>query len=409
MSAEELTVEALAARGDGIVTHDSKTFFIPGAAPGDRVWMDGTDIIKVEPGPHRADPRCPHFGACGGCSLQQLKDERYASWLSVPIERALAQHKIDADIRPPIVSPPNSRRRAVFTAKVTNGGVVLGFRQKQSHSLEDIEACAVLAPALMNAAAPLKGFLSECLKPGDMTRIHLTQADSGLDVHFESLPLDRLEVLQRVPDLAAGLGRVVRITGQDGPQTDILWQLETPFMRFSGAEVQLPVGAFLQATKEGEVALVKTCMDWVGSAKAAADLFSGIGTFAFHVAEEAKVNAYEASAAAISAIQNAQRPKGMHGVAAHHRDLFRRPLSPHELNAFDLVVFDPPRAGAKAQCAALAQCDVPTLIGISCNPATFARDAEMLVKGGYSLQAVQPVGQFLWSTHVELAALFTRR
>ncbi|MEO0411632.1 MAG: hypothetical protein AAF221_07325 [Pseudomonadota bacterium] len=403
-----VTVTAVGARGDGVAQVDGRPIFVPGAVPGDTAWVEGGRIVRIEAGANRAKPRCPHFGPCGGCSLQHLSDAHYAQWLSVPIVRALAQHDLSAEINEPLISLPATRRRAALTGKKSGGSVHLGFSGKRSHEVEDIHDCAVMHPQLEAAVGPLRTFLKSCLPTKAKARASLTLADNGLDIHLDGLPLRRLDVLQDIPVLAAALDGAVRITGQDGPDVDILWQSEAPRMHIFGASVELPVNSFLQATKHGEAALGNTASRWAEGGKSGADLFCGLGTFSFALAKHMKIDGFEASGVAVKAMHRALRPEGMHGVQANHRDLFRRPLTPPELKDYDVVLFDPPRAGAKAQSEQLAQSAVDTVIAISCNPATFARDARTLVDGGYALEEVQPVGQFLWSTHVELAALFKR-
>lgn len=408
MTATPVQVVAMGARGDGVAELEGQTIFAPGAVPGDTAWVEDGRVIRVQAGDNRAAARCSHFGPCGGCSLQHLSDDHYAQWLSVPIVRALAQHELSADVENPIISPPATRRRAALTGRKVSGKVRLGFTAKRTHDVEDIQDCAVMHPRLVAALDPLHVFLNSSLPAKAKARVSLTLADNGLDIHLEGLPLHNLDVLQNIPILAAALDGVVRMTGQDGPDLDILWQSDTPRMDMFGAVVDLPVNTFLQATQHGQAVLSETASKWAMHGATGADLFCGLGTFSFALAQHLKMDGYEASRSAVKAMHSARRPQGMHGVHAHHRDLFRRPLTPRELKGYDVVLFDPPRAGAKAQSEQLAASDVETVIAISCNPATFARDARTLVDGGYALEQIQPVGQFLWSTHVELAALFKR-
>ncbi len=374
----------LAARGDGVT--DSGRFF-PMTAPGDAVGEDG----KVTPGPHHQVPPCRHFPECGGCQLQHVDDAAYAAFLKDRIASALAQQGLPApEILEPHLSPPCSRRRAALKA----AGGQIGFNAEASHRIVDMRECHILRPELFALVAPLRRLLE------GRAAIAMTLADRGVDLLLEGVSAEGLEATEAMIAFARenGLARLALDDGF-GPQT--LWEPEPVTITLSGVPVALPHGAFLQATAEGEAALVAAVREAVGEAAVIADLFAGLGTFA--LALPGKVYAAEAARDAVLALKGAGR-----GIFADHRDLFRRPLDVTELNRFEAVVLDPPRAGAKELAPHLAASSVPRLAYVSCNPNTFARDARDLVDGGHRLLWVKPVGQFRWSTHVELAAAFSK-
>ena len=387
MSMDEKVVR-LAARGDG-VTESGR--FVPLAAPGDQVAEDGT----LARGPHHADPPCRHFPECGGCQLQHVDDAAYRDYLVDRIASALAAQGMSRpEIRAPHLSPPRSRRRAALKA----AGGLIGFNAEVSHRIVDMRECHVLRPELFALVAPLRRLLK------GRAGIAMTLADQGVDVLLEGVSVDGLQATEAMLAFAREKG-LARLAIDDGLGAQTLWEPEPVTVTLSGIAVSLPHGAFLQATADGEAALVAAVREAVAGAGKIADLFAGLGTFALAV--DAKVYAAEgardAALALKAAANRAQRP-----VFVDHRDLFRNPLDAAELAKFDAVVIDPPRAGAKEQAALLAAPPVPVIAAISCNPATFARDAAILVAGGYRLDWVQPVGQFRWSTHVELAARFSR-
>lgn len=409
MTQQSLQVSSLAAGGDGIVAIDGATRFVPGAAPGDIAIFDSNGVLqKVEPGPEHAQARCTHFGVCGGCTLQHLKDEVYSAWLKTTILRKLEQHDLGTEIFDPILTPLKTRRRCTVSGRWQGGRFVIGFAQTKSHTLVALKDCAVLDPKLLALIEPLRALFEPYVKKRETLRLSMTLAANGVDMLVTGIEYDTAPFRQDIASFAHNNQAICRIVGQDAGYDDILFQLDTPMLALSGGRVALPYGAFTQATPHGEAAIIETLRSWIGTPKAVADLFCGIGTFSVAAAKYAKVDAYEASRPAVQALQTARLDKGRHGINAVHRDLFRRPLSITELKSYDTVILDPPRAGAKAQCETLAGSDCKQILYVSCNPNTFARDARMLVDGGYTLNALQPVGQFLWSTHVELAAQFTR-
>jgi len=397
VSGEE-TIVRLAARGDGVT--ESGRFF-PLAAPGDLVAADGA----ILPGPHRQVPPCRHFPECGGCQLQHVDDEAYAGYLADRIASTLSAQGLAAtEVRPAHISPPNSRRRASLRAERRGKAVLLGFNAEASHRIVDMRECHILRPELFALVAPLRDLLGTLIGPRSNAGVRLTLADQGVDVLLEKVEADGLEAAEALTAFAArhGLARLALDDGF-GPQTR--WEPEPVTVTLGGAPVPLPHGAFLQATAEGEAALVAAAREAVGEARIVADLFAGLGTFA--LALEGRVLAVEGARDAALALK-AGAGRAQRQVFVDHRDLFRRPLMEAEAGRFEAMVLDPPRAGAREQVAILAASPVPKIAYVSCNPATFARDARTLVDGGYALDWVKPVGQFRWSTHVELVGAFSR-
>ena len=392
------TIVRLAARGDGVT--ESGRFF-PLTAPGDSVAEDGT----VAPGPHRQVPPCRHFPECGGCQLQHVDDEAYAGYLADRIASALAAQGLDApEFRPAHISPPNSRRRAALKAERRGKQVLLGFHQEGSHRIVDMRECHILRPELFALVPALRELLGRLLGPRAAGGAWLTLADQGVDLLLDRVEAEGLAGAEALTDFAR-THKLARVSLDDGYGPQTRWEPEPVTITLGGVPVPLPPSAFLQATREGEAALVAAVREAAGDARIVADLFAGLGTLALSLDGRilAAEGARDAALALKAAANAAQRT-----LLVDHRDLFRRPYTAAELGRFEAVVLDPPRAGAREQVSALAASAVPRIAYVSCNPATFARDAKALVDGGYRLDWVQPVGQFRWSTHVELAAAFSR-
>jgi 23S rRNA (uracil1939-C5)-methyltransferase len=382
----------IAARGDGVTASGRHA---PFAAPGD---------LLLEPGLDHQAPPCRHFPECGGCQLQHLTDPAYATYCEQRITGALAQHGIETQIRSAMLSPPRSRRRASLHALRSGGGVAIGFHEGQSKRVVDLRECHVLAPELFALVAPLRGLLASMLKPKRMASVQLTLADQGVDVGLAGVEADGLAAAEVLTAFGEKY-RLARLSLDQGYGAEVRYEPVPATVTLSGVAVALPVGAFLQATSGGEAALVAAVREATDGALKLADLFAGLGTFALAV--DGEVTAAEASREAILALRAAASMAGR-PVTTAHRDLYRNPLQANELRGFDAVVLDPPRAGAAEQVATLAASTVDRIAYVGCNPATFARDAETLVGGGYRLLWVQPVGQFRWSTHIELASCFSR-
>lgn len=397
------TIVRLAGRGDG-VTADGR--FVAGATIGDSVMFDGK-VGTIIPGPGHVVPPCRHVPDCGGCQLQHVNPTDYEAFVVDRIVRPLGQLGIGAGIVHPVaVSPSQSRRRASLRAVRRQGKLTLGFNAEASHRVVDIAHCEILLPELQALLAPLRALLKAALGEGQAAGITLTASDSGTDVLLANIAADSLAQIERLTDFATkhDLARL-SVEGAHGVETVAMPR--PPQLVMGGVPVMLPPAPFLQATREGEAALVAAVLAAVGPARRVADLFCGLGTFALPMSMQAQVLAADAAGPAVMALDAAARQFGRRVVTAH-RDLFRRPYTVAELAGIDAIVLDPPRSGAQAQAAMLAQSRVPIVVGVSCNPNTFARDAEILVKGGYRLETLWPVAQFRWSTHVELVARFVR-
>ncbi len=417
MTDTEEKIIRIAAKGDGVTASGRYAW---GAAPGDTLCADGTLL----PGPHHVTPPCRHFGQCGGCQLQQLDEESLADFVAARVSNASSAQELGAElIAPPHLSPPASRRRASLRAESSQGRVVIGFREARSHRLVELSECPVLRPEIVAVLPNLRKLLIKLGqsqpkkgkgKPGKHAHaklaadIEVTVTDQGLDLGIKGLSAEGLMLTELLLDFARDHA-LARLTLDAGYGPDTVWEPEPVSITLSGVAVPFPPGAFLQATADGEAALVAAAKEWLAGSATVADLFSGLGTFAFALAgPETKVLAAEAERAAHMACKAAAARTGL-PVHTAHRDLFRNPLMPDELNRFSAVLLDPPRAGAREQVERIAESTVQRVVYISCNPASWAKDAAMLVDAGFVLKELRPVGQFRWSTHVELASLFARQ
>jgi 23S rRNA (uracil1939-C5)-methyltransferase len=381
----------IAARGDGVTQSGRHVAF---GVPGDAFLEDGA----LAPGPHHQEPPCRHFPECGGCQLQHVDDEAYRGYLVSRVETALAQHELTTEIREPHLSPPRSRRRATLRALKVGKGAVIGFNAAKSHQIVDMRECHILRPELFALVAPLRGLLATLLPPKRTADVQMTLVDHGIDLLLKGVDPEGLAAIGALNDFA-NANAVARLAIDRGLGPETMFEPDAVTVTLSKVAVAFPSGSFLQATDDGEKILAG-CVAEVCTGKRTADLFSGLGTFALAVRA---TYAAEASRDAAGALKRAAP-----AMAVEHRDLYRRPLDGSELRHFDAVVLDPPRSGAEEQVRALASTTVARIAYVSCNPATFSRDARILVDGGYKLDWVKPVGQFRWSTHVELAASFSR-
>ncbi|QCI92714.1 class I SAM-dependent RNA methyltransferase [Novosphingobium sp. EMRT-2] len=391
----------VAAKGEG-ATADGR--YVALAAPGDALETDGT----LTRGPEHVDPACRHFPACGGCQLQHLSEKALVDYVQDRVVGAARGQGLEAEaILPAHLSPPHTRRRATLHAQAIGRRVVLGFREQGSHRIVDMRECAVLAPPLFALVAPLRKLLEGWNDRKLAVDIELALADQGVSVGLQGLVAEGLRQTEALLDFARDNG-LARLTLDSGYGPETVWEPEPVTITLGGTPVALPPGGFLQATQDGEDALVSAARAWLGDARTVADLFAGLGTFAFALAGPGtKVLAAEAARDAHLACQSAARMNGR-PVHALHRDLFRNPLRSEELDRFGAVLLDPPRAGAREQVAQIAESRVPRVVYVSCNPASWARDAATLIAGGYRLAELRPVGQFRWSIHVELASLFLK-
>ncbi len=396
---ESSKIIRIAAKGDG-VTADGRHF--AGAVTGDTVSPDGAII----PGPHHAAPPCPHYGNCGGCQLQHADEQALLQFVTERVVHAAEGQGIAVgELLETHLSPPHSRRRATLHAMRVQRGAVLGFREGGSHRVIDLAECPVLAPELFGVVEPLRQFVARHGGKGAVD-IELALADQGVDCSIKNLALEGLAAIEAATDLAQQAG-LARLTIDQGYGPEAMWEPEPLSVTLGGLSVPFPSGAFLQATTDAEALMCQDAQGWLEGAGTIADLFSGLGTFAFALAGPAKVLAVEAARDAHLACKAAAGRSGK-PVHAMHRDLFRNPLQAQEIGKFDAVLLDPPRAGARDQVAQIAESGVSRVVYVSCNPSSWARDAKRLVEAGFSLAKLRPVGQFRWSTHVELTSYFAR-
>jgi len=406
----KLTIERLGHGGDGVAkTPEGDTVFVPQTLPGEEVEgeLDGnrlTGVKIITPSGDRVRPPCAHFKSCGGCSMQHLRDDVVAVWKQDIVRGALSARGLDAPIRGIKTSPAGSRRRAAFSGRRPRSGPVVGLHARGSDQMVEIPDCQLMSPALMAGMDGMRALSRALASRKTELTIHVTETDTGLDIRVDGAPP------QDVPRMA-GLATVAeehdmaRLSMGD----ELVVERRPPMVRLGPANVVLPAGAFLQATKAGEADLLALVLEAVGGAKRVADLFAGCGTFALPLSEQAEVLAVEGLDSLTAALEAGWRGVGgLRKLTAQTRDLFDRPVLAQELKGFGAVVIDPPRAGAEAQCRELAKSDVPVIAAVSCNPQSFARDAAILIEGGYSLDWIDVVDQFRWSHHVELAARFTR-
>lgn len=406
---KEMTVDVtrLGAQGDGIVDTPGGPAYVPFALPGERWRLVDGEPERLTASSDRQQPICRHFGQCGGCVAQHMSPELYRSWKSAALLQAFASRGIDVEPEPMRIVAAQSRRRAFLGVARRGGEVVLGFREEGSHTLVDLTECPVLDAAIVQAFPALREIARRALPADAGGRLIVTCAEGGLDVAIENG--QGRQVLG--PDASAVLARQAAEAGLQRLSVDgvVVYMVRVPSLTLGGVRVELPPGAFLQAVPEAEAIMIGLVTAALGKAKQVADLFSGLGTFTFPLARKARVLAVDSERRSIEALQKAARgATGLKPISTKVRDLMREPLARGELEAFDAVVLNPPRAGAKAQAEMLAKTRVPRIVMVSCNPATLARDARSLIDGGYRLEAVTPVDQFIFSRHLEAVAVFRR-
>lgn len=406
-----MRIERLGTRGEGIalLEHDRR-IFVPYALAGEEVSVEiegdhGRLIDIVTASPQRIAPICRHYGTCGGCAVQALAPDAYRDWKRALLVAALRNVGVESHMVGALVDAHGAgRRRATFHARVEDGIARVGFMAARSHHLIEIDACPLLAPELRDALGAARDIAQILAPRGKPLDIAATATPAGIDIDLRGAgPLDDTETGALIDvalrhDLArlSNHGTLVALRRR-------------PYVGIDGVLAPLPPGAFLQATEAGEAALASRVLAAAKNAKRVADLFCGIGTFALRLARFSEVEAHDEGAAAIDALNAAAKgAAGLRPLAAHRRDLFTRPLTASDLARFDAVVFDPPRAGARAQAEALAQSNVPVVVAVSCNAQSFSRDAAILISGGYSVNEITPIDQFRYAPHVEIFARFTR-
>jgi 23S rRNA (uracil1939-C5)-methyltransferase len=417
----EVTVHKVGAKGDGLAKDAAgQDFFVPYSAEGDVAEVrisakraDGfvADIVNlITPGAHRIAAPCPHFAKCGGCSLQHLDETAYKNWKLERISESLARHQVNAELLEPVLVPAGHRRRASFAVMKKAKMVLFGFNARASHRIEQIEGCLVLNEKINALIKPLRDLLPLIMKREGEGDVIVNYAGQVCDIVF-SLPGEmNLNAHHHLMEFAEkyNIGRMSWLEDGKGEMT-LIAKRSSVTTQFGKTMVELPAAPFLQPSKMGEDALVEFAMSAFKDEKKILDLYSGCGSFTFALAEQGIVHAIETNVVGLKALEISAGRAGLGGrITTEERDLDRQPVMGKELDKFDAVLLDPPRAGASEQVKHLAISKVPLVISISCNPATFARDTATLVEGGYVLERLLPVDQFTWSAHVEVAGIFRK-
>jgi 23S rRNA (uracil1939-C5)-methyltransferase len=411
---ERLVIDHVGHLGDGVALAEGHSLFVPYALGGETVEVvaapghrpDRRQLVRVErASSERVKPFCQHFGVCGGCAIQHWEASHYRSWKRDLVAATLAQAKIECEVFPLVDAHGNGRRRITLHGrKGTHDVLKVGFAAAHSHDVVPIDCCPILDPGLSGAINVAWELAEPLIGIGKPLDIQITATNGGLDVDIRGsgpLPTAAITALSQL----AEKHRLARLTRHG----ELVLMRNAPVVTIGKAQVTLPPGSFLQATVAGEEALAAKVLEHCGRAKHIADLFCGVGPFALRLAAKSRVTAFDSDAGAIAALQKAAAATpGLKPVKAEPRDLFRRPLVAEELRQFDAVVFDPPRQGAQAQVERLAASKLPVVVAVSCNVATFARDARALIDGGYKIEGVTPVDQFRHTPHVELVARFVR-
>lgn len=394
-------VDRLGHRGDGLVRVGDATLAVAKTLVGETIELqDGKLFQIVAASAERVPAFCPHHDTCGGCKFQHWQAKSYAEWKRNQLISALLAKGLSTNVEPMVDAHGAGRRRVSLHVRQQDGGWVAGFMEQKSHDLCALESCPVLVPALQKSPGIAAAF-GAVLGPCDVA---ITAADNGLDVHVKA---ERSAVMRRLAALneIVAAHRLLRLSVNGEVHTS----LTAPVVTMGKAEVQLPVQSFLQATQQGEETLAALVINGIGKSKNVADLFCGLGPFAFRIAESAKVLAIDSDKPSVASLQKAARDAmGLKPIVTEVRDLFRVPLVPSELKAFDAVVFDPPRSGAEDQVRQLAKSTVKRVIAVACDIGNFVRDANILVQGGYRLKLVTPVDQFKWTAHLEMVGVFER-
>lgn len=405
------TIARLGGQGDGIAETESGQVYIPFALPDEVVTAarvkDRAELISIiEASPDRIKPACQHFGECGGCAIQHLRDDLYQVWKREKVVAALKAKSLDAGvIRDLVPCQPGSRRRVTFSTRRTEAAMVLGYNQALSHTIIGIKECPIAVPAIAGELPLLRGLAGVVSATPQAFHMTVTATETGLDVAASGSGKLSAGQRQRAVEFVMANAPIARLT-VDG---EIIVEPRKPLVQFGLASVFPPPGGFLQAVASAEQTMADLVLAHLRKAKKVADLFAGSGAFALRLASKSAVHAVEGDGPALAALdRGARSTPGLKPVTVEKRDLFNRPMTMKELNAFDGVIFDPPRAGAEDQSKQLAKSNVPLVAAVSCNPLTLARDLSILVAGGYRVTSVTPIDQFLWSPHVEAVALLEK-
>ena len=406
----EFQIERLGAQGDGVAAAERGPVYVPFTLPGERVTAarsgDRADLLCVlEPSPLRIEPACRHFGECGGCALQHMEEGAYREWKRDRVVEALRSRRIAAKVGPLVPCAPGTRRRVTLSARRTEAGMLLGYNRALSHTIVDIGECPIARPEIVAALEPLRQLAKIMCNTDKAFRLTVTTTASGLDVSVHDSGRLSEKARKKASDLmlTAGFARL-------SLEGEVVIEPREPVVLFGEVAVSPPPGGFLQAVAAAEAAMASLVTSHLAGAKRVWDLFAGSGAFALRLARNSEVHAVESNAPSLAALDKGFRfAAGLKQVRTERRDLFVRPLLAKDLDACGGIVFDPPRAGAEAQSKQIAKSGVPLIAAVSCNPATLARDLAILIEGGYALERVVPIDQFLWSPHVEAVALLTKK
>lgn len=405
-----LTIDQLAHRGDGVAKTETGPVYVPRTLPGEVVEADvigerGTLVNIITASEKRVTAPCPHFEKCGGCSLQHLHLDTYLEWKQHQVEQALAHSDIEMTVDPIVALPQSSRRRATFAAERIQTKVQLGFRSARSHKIVEINECLILTPAIKAALPALKRLATLMTPRRGTLRLHVLDSETGLDI--------QLEDFGEWPDFSVERALIDEVIASSFARLslgdEVLLETKAPSLKFGQSIVHPAPGSFVQATTHSERAMIALVIDALGNSQKVVDLFCGYGTFTLNIATQAHVHGVEEAEEALAALsKGARATTGIKPVTVEKRNLFHRPVMAKELNRFDAIVLDPPRAGAHEQIMEIAQCDVQRIVYVSCAPATFSRDAALLLEAGYKLQRITAVDQFLFSHHIELVGEFRK-
>ncbi|MBY5855619.1 class I SAM-dependent RNA methyltransferase [Rhizobium ruizarguesonis] len=412
MSTETVTIEKLGAQGDGIASSAGGPVYVPFSLPGEtvaiaRVKSQGTIMSITTPSPDRQEPPCRHFGpdgvngTCGGCTLQHMADAPYGAFKRQLVIDALKSKGLTPEVGEIVPARPGERRRVVFAARKTEKDMLIGFNQAESHHIVAIEECPISSAGIIARLPAIRAISASLATSAEPFRVAVLETLSGLDISVDEVKKLSDPQRRKAIETALSLRGIARVSLNG----EILVEPSKPMVEFGGVQVSPPPGGFTQATKPAEEAMAELVTAHAGKAKRIADLFAGAGTFSLRLARIGRVHAVEAEAKTLAALDHAARnTQGLKPVTVEKRDLFRRPLMTQEFKPYDVVVFDPPRAGAEFQCQELARSGVKKIVAVSCNPLTLARDLAILVEGGYRITGVTPIDQFLWTSHVEVVA-----
>ncbi|EJF90526.1 class I SAM-dependent RNA methyltransferase [Bartonella tamiae] len=407
---ERVKIDHVGANGDGVAKTAKGAVYVPFTLPQEVANIvrleNRADVVSlIHPSQERIDPACKHFEECGGCALQHWKKRSYEAWKRALVQDALNGRKLEGHVASLVSCEPQSRRRMTLSARTTPKGQIVGYNRAFSHRIISIQECPVLHPQLVSNLENLRALCAILINHAKKFHVTVTLVDNGLDVAFSDCT---------VPDEATRLRLVKEALRQEltrlSIEDEIIVERQKPKIHFGTVDVEFAAGRFLQATQHAESVMGDLVLNGLKKSKNVVDLFSGSGSFTFRLAQKMNVHAVESDGVALNSLDRAMRnASNLKTITYEKRDLFRRPLTAKELERFDGVVFDPPRAGAQEQVFELAKTSIPRIVAVSCNPVTFARDLSILVDGGYKIEKTVPIDQFLWSPHVEAIAVLTKR